>query len=629
MSADGLKASAATDARASVATAPGPMRDATAELASPISILITALGGEGGGVLAEWLVETAAHCGHSVQSTSIPGVAQRTGATTYYVEVFPLPDARLDGRRPVFSLNPVPGALDLLVSSELLETARQVSNGMATPDRTHIVTSTSRALTVAEKMPLGDGRLDVAALLGIVREQSREAEAIDMAAIARDSGTVISAVLFGAIAASGALPFAREAYEETIGRSERGAAASRRGFAAAFAAVGGLRAERRAVAEAAAAVTASAAAAAAAANVAAVRTATTTRATPSAKASVLLDPKTTARLDAFPADVQELAALGVARLEDYQDAAYAMLYLERLDRVLAAERAGREAGKGGDPVAGAARRGSAAAPGLSRTSAPVATSDAASGHATSRETARFLALWMAFDDVVRVADLKSRASRFERVRREVAAGPGDVLAVIDHFKPGIAELAGLLPKPLAERLLRREAARVAMGRDPFALPLKIRTHTAFGLLILRGLAAMKALRRRGSRFAQEQAMIDRWLGAVESGARRDAALGFELAACGRLIKGYGTTNERGKANLLHVIDHLASIASFASDTERAAAIRAARAAALADDSGTALDQALRRHGAPPRPLRAQPIRWVASRPGRAPSGAGRSADRPV
>ena len=102
----------------------------------PISILLCALGGEGGGVLSEWLVDAARQAGHPVQGTSIPGVAQRTGATTYYVEIFPLPHSALAGRRPVFSLYPVPGALDLLVSSELLETVRQIGSGMASAQRT-------------------------------------------------------------------------------------------------------------------------------------------------------------------------------------------------------------------------------------------------------------------------------------------------------------------------------------------------------------------------------------------------------------------------------------------------------------------------------------------------------------
>src|SRR5678815_2975587 len=107
----------------------------------PISLLICALGGEGGGVLTEWLVDVAHQAGYAVQSTSIPGVAQRTGATTYYVEVFPVPVAQLGGKRPVFSLNPVPGALDAMVSSELLETARQIGNGMTAPDRTLVILS--------------------------------------------------------------------------------------------------------------------------------------------------------------------------------------------------------------------------------------------------------------------------------------------------------------------------------------------------------------------------------------------------------------------------------------------------------------------------------------------------------
>ncbi|HET6829215.1 MAG TPA: indolepyruvate oxidoreductase, partial [Ramlibacter sp.] len=134
-----------------------------------ISLLVCALGGEGGGVLTQWLVDTARRAGYLAQSSSIPGVAQRTGATTYYIEVFPVPLAGLGGRRPVFSLNPVPGALDALVSSELLETARQVGNGMVSPERTLVITSSSRTLTTQERMQLGDGRADTTVLLGQVQ----------------------------------------------------------------------------------------------------------------------------------------------------------------------------------------------------------------------------------------------------------------------------------------------------------------------------------------------------------------------------------------------------------------------------------------------------------------------------
>ena len=136
------------------------------------------------------------------------------------------------------------------------------------------------------------------------------------------------------------------------------------------------------------------------------------------------------------------------------------------------------------------------------------------------------------------------------------------------------------------------------------------------MLSLRVLASLKWLRVRGSRFAHEQAMIDRWLDAVIDGTQIHWQLGHELALCGRLIKGYGATNERAKENLLHVINHLAKAASFPDDTARATAIAAARTAALSDEAGKALDQALVQHGAPARPVKAQPIRWVKTPPGR-------------
>jgi indolepyruvate ferredoxin oxidoreductase beta subunit len=519
----------------------------------PITILVCALGGEGGGVLAEWLVETAIAAGHAVQSTSIPGVAQRTGATTYYIEVFPHPSAELGGHRPVFSLTPVPGALDLLVSSELLETARQVGNGMSSAQRTQVISASSRSLTTAEKMQLGDGRADTGALMQIVRDHSAQDYLLDMQALAQAAGTVISAVLFGAIAASGALPFERDAYRRTIRVAGRGIDASLRGFDAAFEALTELREQRAAVAEAI----------------------VTAAVTPAAAAP--------AWLQTFPPATHEVVALGHARALEYQDERYAGLYLERLLRVLAAERAG-------DP-------------------------DAAGGFRTTRETARHLALWMAFDDIVRVAELKCRASRFSRVRAEVRAADSELLRIHDHFKPGVAEFAGLLPAPLAGALMRWERHRIARGARPFALPIKLPSHSVVGLLALRGLVALKALRRHGSRFQTEQTMIERWLAAVEYGAREDAALGSELAECGRLIKGYGATNERGKGNLLHVVEHLASAAEFDTTASRAAAVRAARNAALADDSGKALDQMLIGCGAPPRPPSEQRVHWVRRRPG--------------
>src|SRR5262249_48368416 len=134
-----------------------PLPAKESKLLRPISILVAALGGEGGGVLTDWIVAAAASQGFPVQSTSIPGVAQRTGATTYYIEMLPaaLPTTVA---RPILALAPGIGDVDLLVASELLEAGRAVAGGYVTPDRTAAIASTSRAYLVVEKMAMSDGR---------------------------------------------------------------------------------------------------------------------------------------------------------------------------------------------------------------------------------------------------------------------------------------------------------------------------------------------------------------------------------------------------------------------------------------------------------------------------------------
>ncbi|MEO8486214.1 MAG: indolepyruvate oxidoreductase subunit beta family protein [Betaproteobacteria bacterium] len=516
----------------------------------PVTILVAALGGQGGGVLAEWLVDAASRAGFPAQSTSIPGVAQRTGATTYYIEIFPVPRAALGGREPVLSLLPVPGAIDLLVASELLEGGRMVQAGYVDEARTMLITSTSRTFTTAEKMALGDGRYASERLVDVARARSRQFVGFDMDAAARDSGTIVSAVMLGAIAASGALPFGADACLVVVDASGAGADASRRGFSRGFEAT---------------------------------RTALALPATPLKTTGVASRaPATVAsafahELAAFPASCRDIVAHGIERVVDFQDDAYARLYLARLSRV-------RDVEAATDPRAG-------------------------HGVAVTRETARFLALWMAFDDIVRVADLKGRASRHVRVRREAGARDGDVVRVADYFKPGIPEIAGLLPPWLARRLAAWDRRRQARGRAAFALPLTVRTDAVGGMVALRVLASLRGWRRRGARYAEEQAAIERWLDAIVAALAQDWATGYEIALAGRLVKGYGATNLRGKRNLAHLLDHLAA-GPFATPADRARAIRDAREAALADESGLGLDAALVRHGAPARPVVAQPIRWM-------------------
>ena len=515
-------------------------------MSQPISLLICALGGEGGGLLSEWLMHTARLSGYPAQSTSIPGVAQRTGATTYYIEVLPTPLTELQGKTPVFSLNPVPGALDAMISSELLETARQITLGLVSPERTRVFSSSARALTTLERMPMGDGRLDSASLTALVQQFSKEAHVWDFGAMAQANGTMVSAVMLGVIAGSGLLPFERKHFEAALQDSGAHSTASLKGFAAGLARVQNTQALHAMQQD-------------------------------DEKALTPTVDKTSA-LPSLPPAVGELAALGYSRLYDYQSKVYADLYLSRLQQVLRAEEQ----------------------------------ADATHTHVyqASRETARWLALWMAFDDIVRVADLKSRASRWQRVAREVKLQEDDLLRLYDHFKPGVPEFAALLPSWLATPLQRWDKRRALSGQPPWALPLKIGTHSVMGMLALRTLASFKWLRPFGSRFHTEQADITQWLQAVCMGLQQDWSLGHEVAMCGRLIKGYGSTNERGRHNLQHILTHLAASPIHTDAAWRSTAVAQAREAALQDEAGTAMDAKLRGLGVPARPVAEQPLRFV-------------------
>ena len=467
----------------------------------PITILIAALGGEGGGVMADWLMEAATASGYPAQATSIPGVAQRTGATTYYLEIYPLEKSRLDGREPVLSLTPSPGNVDVMVASELVEAGRAMQNGYVSPERTTLIASTHRIYATVEKMQMGDGRFDSDKVVAAGKQLAKTAVLFDMRKLAQESGTVINAVLFGAMAGSGVLPLRREACEAAIRGGGRGAEASLRGFAAGYDIAGGSREAPKPPA-------------------------------PPHRAN----------------DLHEVMRLGEERLKDYQGERYAALYKERMKPFLA-------------------------------------------GNAKlAAEVARHLALWMAYEDIIRVADLKTRASRFERVRKEVGAKPGEPVVVIDFLKPGVEEFASLLPSGLGRRVTQWAERHGKL--DAYNVGMHIKTSGVLGYLLVRSLAWLRPWRPMSYRYGEEQRLIERWLGLVAEAAARDVGLAMQVAECARLIKGYGETHRRGKANFLAIVDALVENPAASSPAEQAAAIRKAREAALADPEGKALGASL-------------------------------------
>ena len=264
----------------------------------PITLLIAALGGEGGGVLTDWIVSAASDAGFPVQSTSIPGVAQRTGATTYYIEIFPIRAGELNGKRPVLALTPGVGDIDIAVASELLEAGRTVASGFVTPGHTSMIASLSRFYAMDEKTAMGDGRFDRDKLVNAIKMHSHETLLIDMEQLAKQSGSIISAVMLGAIAGCGRLPLAPEQFEAAIRADGKAVEANLRGFRA------GLDAAR--------------------ARSEPVKLSEKKRSAGATLAALEHEARR------FPAPAQPITIEGVRRLVAYQSPAYARLYLDRL-----------------------------------------------------------------------------------------------------------------------------------------------------------------------------------------------------------------------------------------------------------------------------------------------------------
>lgn len=515
--------------------------------AQAIKIAILAMGGEGGGVLADWIVDMGEHHDYIAQTTSVPGVAQRTGATIYYVELFPQAAAAQAGQQPVLALMPLPGDVDIVLASELMEAGRAVQRGLVTPDRTTLIASTHRVYSIAEKSAMGDGRVDSRQLLAHADAAAQRFIRFDMAQAAQEAGSVISAVLFGALAGSGALPFTRAQFEATIERGGIGVQASLKAFGAAYARAKQDRTDAQADQSDQSDQDGQAP----------VDPIDTLDATPPNPGEPALRALVERVQRHFPAALHPLLYHGLRRLVDYQDAAYANLYLDRL-QTLQAQVAEPE-GQGGRIL---------------------------------RETARHLALWMSYEDPPRVADLKTRASRFERVREQAQAGQR-LLHIHEFMHPRVQEICDTLPASTGRWLAQSDLPRRALER----LTRKgraVHTNSLRGYLMLRAIAWAARWRLRTLRYEREDAMIQDWLARIAQAARSEPALAVEIAQCQGLVKGYGDTHERGQRNYRTVMQALDTAQARGALTP--AMLQGWRKAALADEHGHTLQQALAAHG---------------------------------
>lgn len=486
-----------------------------------ITIAILALGGEGGGVLADWILELASRNGYVAQGTSVPGVAQRTGSTIYYIEMVKRSTDRANHPKPVMAQMPVPGDVDIVIASELMESGRAILRGFVSEDRTTLIGSTHRVYAISEKVVPGDGTAASQRILDAAKRRSRRYVGFDMAEAATDAGAVISSVMFGALAGTEVLPFPREAFEGAIRHGGKAVDSNLRGFGLGF-----TRAQDGDPVKASAEAPRD----------------------PTSPTGRALKSRIEAQL---PPAAWPIAVEGVRRLLDYQDRSYAELYLDRLELLTLQD-------------------------------------DWATRTILTCEAARYLALWMSYEDTVRVADLKIRASRSTRVAHEVRVAPGQVMTVTEYMHPRLQEVCETLPASLGAFILQQPRLRRLL--EPlFAKGRHVKTTSLRWFLVLRLLASLRKFRRSTLRYRDEQMRIESWLNLAAETALRDLDLATEVILCQQLVKGYSDTFERG----LHRFEVLMQAArSLSGRPDAAATLRHLRLAALSDESDTPFKSSL-------------------------------------
>ena len=255
------------------------------------------------------------------------------------------------------------------------------------------------------------------------------------------------------------------------------------------------------------------------------------------------------RVSELPGPVRQMADTGLRHVVDFQDLLYGKEYLDHLDRFVALD-------------------------------------DGA--FVLSATAAKYLANAMVYDDIVRVADLKTRRTRFARVRKEMRLEAGDVAHITEFMHPRIEEACGTMPAAVGAwivarpRLARWLDRRINKGRH-------VRTSGLFWFATLYLIAGLKPWRRGTYRHRVETEHLHKWLDLALSTAPWDRALATEILACRRLIKGYSDTHARGEAKFDKV---LGALPALKDDPNAAGMLRRLREAALQDVHGHALEAEL-------------------------------------
>lgn len=472
-----------------------------------IKIMVPAVGGQGGGVLTEWLVQAFFLERYDVQGISLPGLSQRGGSTVYYLEAHPRPES--PDKQIIFAQFPVPGEVDVIISQEFLELGRALQLGYGS-DRTTIVTSTHRIYSTLEKMPIGSGIYSDENLRKIATAFSSKLIELNALQLAKDNGMddlAVNAILFGALAASGRLPLSKASFVSSVEKVGVAVKTNLRGFEVGWNFV------------------------------------TSSKYAESGKKSVVWETFVKTRADRleeyerevylgkvsrieteFPKQLREIIAESLYRLIDYQDAEYADTYIDDVREVYRLD----ESMKGNLKL--------------------------------TEHFARNLALLMSYEDGIRVAELKIKSERFKRIKEEMRLRDDQVFKVVDYLKPDAEELYGLLPNvviapfvriiesPLFKKIWRRKKP-ITFAQTP--------TTTSFsGYLRLWLMAKIRFMRPHSYRFKKERALMRKYKESTIYYAGLDYKLGSLVARSGSMVKGYGKVRRRTIKAFYRFIDNI-------------------------------------------------------------------------
>jgi hypothetical protein len=239
--------------------------------------------------------------------------------------------------------------------------------------------------------------------------------------------------------------------------------------------------------------------------------------------------------EGLPAPVMAAASDAVHLLIDYQGTSYAELYVQRLRRFV---------GKQGVDDAMLA------------------------------EIARLMAVRMAYEDPIRIAQLKLA---------ELDGRPGSV----DVKKLRLDELIGALPAVVSEYVL--DALEWA-GWARKSVSIRFSTASRFGIRRLKIEAGLRRWRLFSVRYAKERVWVERWLHMIDRSLTKQPQAAPVIVQTATMIGGYGEVYRQGLADWHAIIDGLVkpTFDGVLALPDLGSAVTEARAAAIPDPRQTAL-----------------------------------------